>query len=91
MGALRKESQDTGEIKRMRVHPDFQKRGFGQKILTLLEKKAKGLGYKKLILDTTEIQIHAQNFYKKNRYKEISRRFISRLNLENIHYEKFIV
>ena len=36
----------------MRVHPEFQRRGFGQRILEALEKRAKELGYKEIQLDT---------------------------------------
>lgn len=32
MGALRATTETRGEIKRMRVHPDFQHRGLGQMI-----------------------------------------------------------
>lgn len=41
MGVFKRIDEETAEIKRMRVHPDFQGRGFGQTILEELEKKAK--------------------------------------------------
>jgi N-acetylglutamate synthase-like GNAT family acetyltransferase len=88
MGALKRVSEDVAEIKRMRVHPDNQGKGFGQHLLTLLEQKAKELGYKKIILDTTIKQIPAQNLYIKNGYKETFRDKIEAINTENIHYEK---
>ena len=37
MGALRRTSAERAEIKRMRVHPDYQGRGYGQLILDALE------------------------------------------------------
>jgi len=40
MGALRRTTPDRAEIRRMRVHPDFQRHGFGQAIFTALEKRA---------------------------------------------------
>ena len=43
MGGLRKKSDHQAEIKRMRVHPDHQKKGIGQTILNLLEQIAKEL------------------------------------------------
>lgn len=52
----------------MRVHPDYQRRGFGQTILTALENRARDLGYTELHLDTTVQQIAAQQLYLKNRY-----------------------
>src|SRR5947209_4379740 len=45
MGAFRKTSDERAEIKRMRVHPDFQRRGYGQTILDELEQRAKRAGY----------------------------------------------
>ena len=46
MGAFRKKSDTLAEIKRMRVPPVFQRRGFGQLILNKLEEKAFQLAYK---------------------------------------------
>jgi GNAT superfamily N-acetyltransferase len=74
MGALRRTTADRAEIKRMRVHPDFQHRGFGQAILNALEVKARQLGYKMLHLDTSLQQTAAQQFYAKNGYVEVDRR-----------------
>ncbi|MBI2506569.1 MAG: GNAT family N-acetyltransferase [Candidatus Colwellbacteria bacterium] len=87
MGALRKISNDVAEIKRMRVHPYYQRRGFGQEILEKLEGRAKELGYKAIQLDTTIKQIAAQNLYIKNGYSEI-RREIEGWPLETIFYQK---
>ncbi len=73
MGGLRKKTEDIVELRRMRVDPDFQRKGFGQIILDALEKKAKELGYKVIQLDTSVKQISAQKFYIKNGYKEVRR------------------
>ena len=73
MGAFRKKSDTLAEIKRMRVLPDFQRRGFGQIMLNKLEEKAFQLGYKELCLDTTTKQLPAQKFYEKNGYIEVGR------------------
>ncbi len=73
MGALRQNSETCAEIKRMRVHPDCQRRGCGQAILTRLEARAVELGYTRLILDTTTVQVGAQRFYEKNGYRQFGR------------------
>ena len=86
MGALRKTSADRAEVKRMRVHPDFQRRGFGQAILDALEAKAQVLGYKTLHLDTSTKQTVAQQFYAENGYVETGRERHGRFTL--IYYEK---
>lgn len=88
MGALKKISSERAEIKRMRVYPSVQGRGFGQAILEALEQRAKELGYTTLHLDTTVKQIAAQKLYSKNGYKEISRGIVA--GLETIFFEKII-
>ncbi len=47
MVAFKKIDDKTAELKRMRVHPDYQRQGFGQQILEELETRAKQMGYKK--------------------------------------------
>jgi GNAT superfamily N-acetyltransferase len=73
MGAFRKKSATLAEIKRMRVHPDYQRRGFGQIILKELESRARQLGYTELCLDTTTLQIAAQKMYEKNGFTATGR------------------
>ena len=86
MGALRHTSSEHAEIKRMRVHPDYQERGFGQLILTELMAHACILGYKTLPLDTSVVQVSAQKLYEKNGFCEVDR--VIHQNLEVILYEK---
>ena len=73
MGALRPADERFGEIKRMRVRPDFQRQGFGTQILLSLESRARELGYAALRLDTTEQQVAARHFYERNGYQNTSR------------------
>lgn len=88
MGALRKTSNILAEVKRMRVHPDYQGNGYGQKIYECLKVKANELGYKKLHLDTTTKQLPAQRLYEKFGFKEVQRKIIK--DLELIFYEKYL-
>jgi GNAT superfamily N-acetyltransferase len=86
MGALRRTSPERAEIKRMRTHPDYQGRGFGQLILNELEFRARAMGYKMLHLDTSVVQMVAQKFYEKNGFHEVGRDIYQ--GLEVILYEK---
>jgi len=86
MGALKPRGPGVAEIKRMRVHPDFQRRGLGQRMLTALETLARERGYSRLVLDTSTLQPAARALYAKNGYRETGRRFIR--HLEIIDYEK---
>ena len=73
IGALLKRSDDWAEIRRMRVHPDFQRRGLGRQMLSALEQRAGELGFRKLTLDTTVQQVPAIRLYTRSGYEEVSR------------------
>lgn len=73
MGALKRTSDTVAEVKRVRVHPSFQRRGFGTLILQTLENRARELGYATLHLDTTVQQIAAKALYTKHGFKQTRR------------------
>lgn len=89
MGGLRKVTEDIVELRRMRIDPLFQRKGYGQMILDALEKKAKELGYRVIQLNTSLKQVPAQKFYKKNGYIEIRREKEGWI-VDNIIYQKKI-
>lgn len=92
MGALLHVRPGIGEIKRMRVSPRHQRRGFGQEILSELELRARLSGYIILQLNTTIIQEGAQKFYLKNGYKEVRRVAKGKIGgHETIFYKKDLV
>ena len=73
MGAIKRVSPDAAEVKRMRVRPGLQGRGYGQAMLDALHRRAAGLGYSTLHLDTTVQQRAARRLYLKNGYREVGR------------------
>jgi ribosomal protein S18 acetylase RimI-like enzyme len=86
IGALKRVAPGRAEIKRMRVDPALQRRGFGQTMLDALEKRAAKLGYATLHLDTTVQQQAARCLYTKNGYREVRR---DRMGpFECVFYEK---
>jgi ribosomal protein S18 acetylase RimI-like enzyme len=86
IGALKRSAPGRAEIKRMRVDPAFQRRGFGQAILDALEERATQLAYATLHLDTTVQQQAARRLYTKNGYREVRR---DRMGpFECVFYEK---
>lgn len=86
MGALRPAGPGRAEIKRMRVEPGFQRRGFGQQVLSVLEERAAARGYARLYLDTTVQQRAARSLYARNGYREVRR---GRMGpFECVFYEK---
>jgi len=86
MGALRPVSDRMAEIKRMRVHPDFQRRGFGRQVLAALECRAIELGYRTLRLDTAEVQVAARRLYETAGYREAGRGELAGFDV--IYFEK---
>jgi ribosomal protein S18 acetylase RimI-like enzyme len=86
MGALKKTSPTRAQIRRMRVHPDHQRRGYGQAILNALLSRAKQFGYQVIHLDTTMLQTAAQRLYEKNGFHETGRKQTDRFTV--IFYEK---
>jgi GNAT superfamily N-acetyltransferase len=52
------------------VHPDFQKRGIGSRLLTRLEEEASSKGFRTLNLNAA---LNARSFYEANGYQVIRR------------------
>ena len=73
IGALQQTSPERAEVKRMRVHRDHQRRGYGRAILAALETRAVELGYTTLHLDTTVDRLPAQRLYLDAGYREVGR------------------
>jgi ribosomal protein S18 acetylase RimI-like enzyme len=73
MGGVKRTAWDRAEIARMRVHPNFQRQGFGSALLRHLEKRAAELGHKTLHLDTLVVQEAAQQFYRRHGYRCVGR------------------
>jgi DNA-binding MarR family transcriptional regulator/GNAT superfamily N-acetyltransferase len=70
-GALKIKDKKTGEIKRMWVHTDARGLGVGRRILYALEEKAKGLGLRRLRLETNRTLKEAQALYRNCGYVEV--------------------
>ena len=67
-GALRAYTDDTAEIKRMFVKPQFRGKGIAQNILAALETWAKELNFSTCILETGKKQPEAISLYQKAGY-----------------------
>ncbi len=88
IGALQKTSATHAEVRRMRVHPEFQRRGFGRIILAELEARAAHLGYTTLHLVTSLERLAAQKLYLSYGFHEIGR--IVYKGIDCILFEKSI-
>jgi ribosomal protein S18 acetylase RimI-like enzyme len=79
MGGLRRIDERTAEMCRLRVHPEFQRRGFGGRVLRALERRAAELGYHAVRGDTTLNQQAAILLYQREGWREISREVVGGL------------
>lgn len=67
-GAFKRFNEDSVEIKRMYVQPDYRGKGIASKVLLVLEKWAKELNYTYSVLETGLRQPEAIALYEKNNY-----------------------
>jgi ribosomal protein S18 acetylase RimI-like enzyme len=64
MGAIRKLSDETGEIKRMYIRPLYRGRGYGKQMLNKLLEAGRELGCSTFRLETSKFMTVAQHIYK---------------------------
>ena len=76
MGAFKKSGDLLAEVKRMRVSPNLQGKGYGQMILECLEERARKMGYAGFHLETSEAQTAAHGLYGRNGFSEAGRTVI---------------
>jgi ribosomal protein S18 acetylase RimI-like enzyme len=72
-GAVKKLGEDCGEIKRIRVKPEYQRKGYGEAMTKALIKRAAELGYNKIRIDTMTTNTRAQALFSKLGFKEAYR------------------
>jgi GNAT superfamily N-acetyltransferase len=70
-GGVKRLDDDTAEIKRMYVVPEARSRGHARRLLYALEDAPRGLGYRRVRLDTGRLQPHARALYESEGYREI--------------------
>ncbi len=70
MGGFRCLSNDTVELKRMRVRSDLQGRGYGTQLLHELEQLAVGRHIQTLCLETAQARPLTLQFYRRHGYRE---------------------
>lgn len=86
MGGLKRLDDNTAEIKRLRVHPSHQKKGYGQLLLSKLETCAAEFGFQQIYLDALSNQHGAHKLFQKKGYAEKGPAIIDGFNV--IVFEK---
>ena len=64
MGAIHKLKQETGEIKRMYIKPEYRGKGLGKEMLQQLLDKGKEFGFSAVYLETGAFMTTAQHLYR---------------------------
>ena len=70
-GAIRRYDDENIELKRVYVHTEYQGRGIGSRLVSLLIEWAVELGYERMILETGELLAESCAVYKKLGFKVI--------------------
>ena len=70
-GALRLLDAETGELKRMYIAPALRGKGLGRQLVTALEREARNLGARRLILETGIRQTAAIALYQASGFEPI--------------------
>ncbi len=70
MGGFKRLSDTSAELRRMRIEPELQGRGYGTQLLRELERIAFQYGVRTLCLDTARRRPLTLEFYRKHGYQE---------------------
>ncbi len=88
IGGFRLVDERTVELKRLRVHPDHWRRGYGRALVAALEDRAREQGYERVVLHTSEHLAAAQSLYRSEGYRETSRERHAEADIELVYFEK---
>lgn len=88
IGGFQPREDDTAEIRRIRVHPEYQRRGYGEQLVVELEERARESGFDRIVLDTNGRLTAAQKLYEKRGYEETRRETHPELGDEFVYYQK---
>ena len=78
--------EDFGRLRRMAVLPEFRRLGVAQKLVNVLLKHAKQIGFRRIDLLTTSAQQAAIRFYRNNGFRLVSKRLANRALRGFYHY-----
>ena len=68
---LKKFDEETGEVKRLFVSPEYRRTGLAMKMIKCCEERAKEIGYNSMMLETGAKMPEAIELYEKNGYNRI--------------------
>lgn len=69
--ADRANSEEAAELRRIRVHPDHQRNGYGEEVVAELERRAVEREFDLLVLETNEHLTAARRLYEERGYEQV--------------------
>lgn len=72
-GGVQALGDGVGEVKRMWIHPDWRGLGLARRLLATLEHHARGLGHRRIVLDTNGELVEAVALYESAGYQPVPR------------------
>lgn len=88
IGGFQSVESDAVEIRRLRVNPDLQRRGYATAVLNALEARASRRGFDRAVLLTSELLSAAVAFYRAADYRVVEREPHPEADLDLIRFEK---
>jgi len=88
MGGFQRLSEDTAELRRMRIRKDLQDQGYGSQLLQALEQMALRSGINKFSFETAKARSLTLEFYRKHGYQETGSGFYH--GVETVHFSKVL-
>lgn len=69
MVGIERHAVDAGELRRMAVDPAHRRKGVGRALLAMAEAFCRECGYRRVVLNTTELQGAARSLYQSSGYR----------------------
>lgn len=88
MGGFKRLTDTSAELRRMRIEPEFQDKGYGAQLLRELERLAFQSGIRTACLDTARRRPLTLEFYRKHGYQETGRGFYGAV--ETVQFSKIL-
>ncbi len=88
MGGFQRLSEDSAELRRMRIRGDLQDQGYGSQLLQELERAAFRFGIRTLSFETAKARPLTLEFYRKHGYQETGSGLYG--EVETVHFRKVL-
>jgi len=86
MGGFQRLSENSAELRRMRIRKDIQGQGYGSRLLRELERVAFQSGIRTLSFQTARARPLTLEFYRRHGYRETGQGFYG--EVETVHFSK---